>query len=153
MNVIRIQLKVTTCCNLRYAEEHFWMQNTLKLDADGLEHKTPPGAIHISKGQETEATVDSGSPKLDSRRWEKGCLVRCVSKPFGLWHWGVKQLKTFLFKQGFCWEILLNYCLWNYLFILLWLLNIWLFFLLSFFEWLLRHLMFLFSFFFLCKSC
>ncbi len=45
------------------------MHNTSNPEADGLQQqKTTPGAAPVSKEQETEATIRTGSPKLDNRR-------------------------------------------------------------------------------------
>ncbi len=49
-----------------------WCQNP---EADGLQQqKTTPGAAPVSWEQETEATIRTGSPKLDNRRLEKVAL-------------------------------------------------------------------------------
>ncbi len=50
--------------------------NTLNAEADGVQQqKTTVGAAPVSYGQETEATIRTGSPKLDNGRLEKRCLV------------------------------------------------------------------------------
>ncbi len=50
--------------------------NTSNPESDGLQQqKTTPGNTPVSKEQEMEATIRTGSPKLDNRRLDKCCLV------------------------------------------------------------------------------
>ena len=58
---------------LRYAEGHLWMHNTLNLEANGLQQqqKTTPEASTVSKDC-------TGWPKFDNRRLKKCCLVWSV---------------------------------------------------------------------------
>ncbi len=68
--------QITTRYKPRYAEYHLWTHNTSNPEADGLQQqKTTPGAALVRWEQETEATIHTGSPKLDNRRLEKRCLV------------------------------------------------------------------------------
>ncbi len=58
-------------------------------EADGLQHqKTTPGAAPVSYEQETEATICTGSPKLDNRRLEKESLflLRHSDGRVRIWH-------------------------------------------------------------------
>ncbi len=71
-----------------YAENHLWTHNTSNPEADGLQQqKTTPGAAPVSYEQETEATIRTGSPKLDNRRLEKRCLVWWVSISAATFRW------------------------------------------------------------------
>ncbi len=57
-------------------------------EADGLQHqKITPDAAPVSLEQETEATIHTGSPKLDNRKLEKHCLVWWVSVSAVTFRW------------------------------------------------------------------
>ncbi len=71
-------------------------------EADGLQQqKTTPGAAPVSKEHETEATIHTGSPKLDNRRFRKTlpglmslnfcCDIQMVGSELG-----VKNMKAWI---------------------------------------------------------
>ncbi len=84
------------------------------LEADGLQwQKTTPGFTPVSREQETDATVYTGSLKLDNRRLEKGCLVRRVTISASTFGWLSQNLALKAWKHvsilhcfngsGWCW--------------------------------------------------
>lgn len=61
----------------RYAEEYFWLHNTLKLIADRLlQQKTALGDALSPWEMQTESTIRTNSLKLDIRRLEFFCFFR-----------------------------------------------------------------------------
>ncbi len=71
------------------------------LEADGLQwQKTTPGFTPVSREQETDATVYTGSLKLDNRRIEKGCLVRRVTISASTFGWLSQNLALKAWKHG-----------------------------------------------------
>ena len=65
---------------LWWAEKHLRMHKS-NLEADGLQQqKTMSGFTSVSQEQKAEATVGTGSPKLDSWRLEKCSLVWWISR-------------------------------------------------------------------------